>query len=68
MGTLERVRLTSFRNHREWLVALAERRLEFGERPVYLRIMDSMIEQGTNAGIPRPTRYPRRIAQWIGEL
>jgi len=68
LGTLERTRLTSTRNQTEWLVALPQRRFEFADRPVYLRIMHSMIEQGTAADIPRPTRFPRRISQWIGEL
>ncbi len=68
VGTLERARLTSFRNHTEWLVAMPERRREFVERPVYLGIMDSMIEQGTTPGMPQPTRYPRWMSRWIGEL
>jgi len=68
VGTLERTRLTSFRNHTEWLVAMPERRREFAERPVYLGIMHSMIDQGTRPGMPQPTRYPRWISRWIGEL
>jgi hypothetical protein len=68
VGTVERLRLTSFRNHTEWLVALPERRQEFGERPVYMRIMESMIDQGTTPGMPQPTRYPRWMSRWIGEL
>jgi hypothetical protein len=68
VGTLERVRLTSLRNHIEWLVAMPERRQEFGERPVYMRIMESMIDQGTTPGMPQPTRYPRWVSRWIGEL
>jgi hypothetical protein len=68
VGTLERTRLTSSRNHLEWLVLLPDRRMEFAERRTYLRIMESMIEQGTRSGMPQPTRYPRRVSQWIGEL
>jgi hypothetical protein len=68
IGTLERTRLTSFRNHTEWLVALPQRRVEFAERPVYLRIMESMLPQGTRPGMPEPTHYPRWISRWIGEL
>jgi hypothetical protein len=68
VGTLERTRLTSYRNHTEWLVALPQRRIEFAERPVYLRIMHSMIDQGTTADPPQPTRYPRWLSRWIAEL
>jgi len=68
VGTLERVRLTSLRNQTEWLVAMPERRREFGERPTYLQIMDSMATQGTTPGVPQPTRYPRWMSRWIGEL
>lgn len=68
VGTLERTRLTSFRNHLEWLVAMPQRRVEFADRPVYLGIMESMIEQGTTPGMPQPTRYPRWLSRWIAEL
>lgn len=67
VGTLERARLTSIRNHTEWLVALPQRRIEFAERPVYLGILDSMIDQGTRPGMSQPTRYPRWLSRWIGE-
>ncbi|MGH2400035.1 MAG: hypothetical protein ACRDF6_09320, partial [bacterium] len=68
VGTVERARLTSFRNQTEWLVQLPARRIEFAERATYLRIMESMIEQGTEPAAPRPTRYPRVMTRFIGEL
>jgi hypothetical protein len=68
VGTLEQARRFSLRNHTEWLVAMPERRQEFAERPMYLRIMDSMADQGTTPGSPQPTRYPRWLSRWIGEL
>jgi len=68
VGTLERTRLTSFRNHMEWLVLLPDRRMEFAERRTYLRIMESMIDQGTRPAMPQPTRYPRAMSRWIGDL
>lgn len=68
LGTLERTRLTSFRNHMEWLVLLPDRRMEFAERRTYLRIMESMVDQGTRPGMPQPTRYPRAISRWMGDL
>jgi hypothetical protein len=68
VGTLERARLTAFRNHTEWLVLLPERRMEFAERRTYLRIMEAMMRQGTEPDAPRPTRYPRGMSRWIAEL
>ena len=68
VGTVERARLTASRNHTEWLVLLPERRMEFAERPTYLRIMEAMIAQGTAPDGPHPTHYPRWLARWVGEL
>jgi hypothetical protein len=66
VGTIEHARAVSLRNHREWLALLPERRLEFKDRPVYLAIMNSMIEQGTAPDPPRPTRYPAALAAMMG--
>jgi hypothetical protein len=68
LGTIERIRLQSYRNHQEWLVLLPSRRLEFATRRHYLDIMHAMIEQGTAPGAPSPTRYPRLVARFIAEL
>jgi len=46
---------------------LPERRAEFAERPDYLRIMSSMIDQGANAVSPRPTRYPEWVSLTTGQ-
>jgi hypothetical protein len=67
LATIEYARATAWRNHMEWLVMLPERRAEFAERPAYLGIMDSMIEQGTAPAAPRPTRYPAWVAFTIGQ-
>jgi hypothetical protein len=67
IATIEYARATAARNHREWLVMLPERRAEFAERPAYLQIMDSMIEQGTDPAAPGPTRYPAWVALTIGQ-
>ena len=48
LATIEYARATARRSHMEWLVMLPERRIEFAERPAYLGIMNSMIEQGTD--------------------
>ena len=42
----------------EWLVMLPERRLEFAERPAYLGIMNSMIDQGTDPTTPGLSATP----------
>jgi hypothetical protein len=67
IATIEYVRATAWRSHMEWLVMLPERRAEFAQRPPYLRIMNSMIDQGTNPASPRPTRYPSWVALTIGQ-
>ena len=58
VGTIESARRMSIANRGQWLVQLPDRRAEFAERPMYLSIMQSMIEQGTDPAAPRPTRYP----------
>jgi hypothetical protein len=60
VGTIESVRVFSLRAQAGWLTELPQRRQEFAERAVYLRIMNSMIDQGLDQAIPRPTRYPQR--------
>jgi hypothetical protein len=65
-STIEIARIFSARNSTEWLVLLPDRRTEFAERPVYLGIMQSMIEQGTEPGAARPTNYPRLVKRTLG--
>jgi hypothetical protein len=65
IGTVESARRTSIANRTQWLIQLPERRAEFGERPVYLSIMQSMIDQGTDPAAPRPSLYPDWIASVI---
>jgi hypothetical protein len=64
--TLEYVRVHSWGNQEEWFVRLPTRRLDFSHRPVYLEIMESMIEQGTRTSAPHPTRFPDWVTQAIG--
>jgi hypothetical protein len=68
VGTVEWTRFVSSRNQMEWLVLLPSRRLEFAERPTYLRIMDSMITQGVDPDAPRPTSYPSLVRRFIVDL
>jgi hypothetical protein len=68
IGTIERARLTAYRNQIEWLLQLPPRRIEFAERATYLKIMESMIDQGTVSDAPRPTRYPRLVQRFVAEL
>jgi hypothetical protein len=65
VATVEAVRRLSIGNRQQWAVQLPDRRLEFADRPIYLQIMESMIEQGTDPGAPAPTRYPRWIESMI---
>ena len=64
--TLEYARVHSWGNQEEWFVRLPTRRLDFSHRPVYLEIMESMIEQGTRTSAPHPTRFPDWVTQTIG--
>jgi len=66
IATIEIARIFALRNQTEWLVRLPERRREFAERPVYLDIMQRMIEQGTTAAPHLPTRYPRWVKRTLG--
>jgi hypothetical protein len=66
IATVEIARIFALRNRTEWLVRLPERRREFADRPVYLSIMESMIEQGTDPGAILPTRYPRWVKRSLG--
>ena len=61
-GTVEWVKRTSEMNHQGWLSQLAPRRHRFADRPVYLRIMESMVPQGINPSAPRPTKRPYWLA------
>lgn len=62
--TLEYARYTADINQRQWLTLLPERRREFADRPTYLRIMNSMIDQGTDKSTAHRTRYPA----WLGRV
>ncbi len=65
--TLEYTRLHAWGNQREWFVRLPARRIEYARRTTYVRIMEAMVEQGRNPSAPRPTHYPRWIANAIGQ-
>ena len=66
VATLEYARVHSWGNQEEWFVRLPTRRLDFAHRPVYLKIMESMIEQGTDPSAPHPTRYPDWVLRTTG--
>ena len=67
LATIQYARATAWRNHMEWVVLVPERRREFADRPTYLAIMDSMIDQGLQPGAPRPAPYPEWVGLWIGQ-
>lgn len=66
ISTLEIARIFAARNELEWLVMIPDRRIEFASRPVYLEIMQSMVEQGTAPGHARPTSYPPLVKRTLG--
>ena len=66
VATIEIARIFALRNQTEWFVRLPERRTEFADRPVYLDIMERMIDQGTTASPHLPTRYPRWVKRTLG--
>jgi hypothetical protein len=68
LGTVEHVRANAWRNHQEWFVLLHDRRAEFAQRPVYLRIMAGMERQGRDAAdVPRRLQLPPSLATAILE-
>lgn len=66
VGTVEWARGQSWANHQEWLVMLPDRRIEYAHRPTYVRVMNSLVEQGADPAVPR-TRFPRWASRMIGE-
>ena len=65
LNTLEGARETAFKNRREWITGVADRRVEFTDRPVYLQIMNRLEPQGVAPDAPQPTRYRRTAARLI---
>ncbi len=68
VATLEYAHVHSWGNQEEWFVRLASRRIEHAHRTVYLRIMESMVEQGIDPAAPRTTRFPDWVLLIIGEV
>jgi hypothetical protein len=66
VGTVEWARGQSWANHQEWLVMLPDRRIEYAHRTTYVRVMDSLVEQGADPAVPR-TRLPGWVSRIIGE-
>lgn len=65
LNTLEGARETAFKNRREWITGTAQRRVEFGDRGVYLQLMERLAPQGLDETAPQPTRYRRTAARLI---
>jgi len=66
LGTLQSARQMAQINRAQWVTLLPERRVEFAHRRIYLRIMESMVEQGVRTEAPHPTPYPRWVARALG--
>ncbi|MBI4886404.1 MAG: hypothetical protein HY824_04885 [Acidobacteria bacterium] len=67
IGTIEIARETASSHRREWIISLQRRRLDFADRPVYLRILETMVEQGTDPSAAHRTQYPRWVVRLLGE-
>jgi hypothetical protein len=67
VNTVEHVRKAAVNNGIEWLITVQQRRIEFADRPVYLGIMERMLDQGTSPHGIRRTKYPEWLAAMVGE-
>lgn len=67
VATIEWARAHASGGTRQWLVLVAERRVTFGRRAAYIRIMESMVPQGTASNAARPTRLPEWAHQVLGQ-
>jgi len=66
--TIEFTRQRTVNGQREWLTDLYRRRTDYATRPVYLHVLDSMVDQGTDpARVVHPTRYPSWMRDLLGE-
>jgi hypothetical protein len=66
LGTVETVRVSAAKIHREWIADLQSRRTEFAREPGYLRILEAMVAQGTQP-VPVPqTAYPGWATALLG--
>ena len=65
--TLEYTRQRAINNRREWLTALEWRRMEFANRPIYMRTMNEMARQGSAPMDIVRTQYPRWFYRALGE-
>jgi hypothetical protein len=64
--TLEVLRYLAGVNQQQWTDLLPGRRQEFASRPVYLRIMEDMVEQGRSPAAPQRTPYPAWASRTLG--
>ena len=67
VATVEWARHRSWENQKEWFYTLPVRRITVAHRTVYVRIMESMVDQGTDPTAPRDTRFPDWVSSMIGE-
>jgi hypothetical protein len=67
MYTIEFTRQRAVNSHREWITSVRRRQLEFAGRPVYLRIMQEMMDQGIAPHRIQRTSRPRWLVRLLGE-
>jgi hypothetical protein len=66
--TIEFTRQRTVNSHREWIVDLGRRRIQFASSPVARHVLEAMVEQGSNPdGVVHRTRYPRWLLRTLGE-
>jgi hypothetical protein len=67
MATLEYERDRASDHRKEWMVDLYSRRVDFADRPIYVRTLNALVEQGIDPSAATPTPYPRWVIRLIGE-
>ena len=64
--TLEYERRRAVNSHNEWITDLHERRVDAADQPVYSRIMEDLVPQGTAPLTLWPTQYPLWVVRTLG--
>jgi hypothetical protein len=65
IGTIEYARRIAAKNQRECITDLDHRRTEFADRPVYLRTMEAMVDQGVPHALPHEAGTAQSLAEAI---
>lgn len=66
LHTVEYERRRALNSYTEWITDLHERRVDAADQPVYSRIMEQLVPQGTAPLGVRPAQYPGWVARTLG--